>query len=476
MSAPPVVINTPPAAPASTLPNRSSRTLDGKSDVSYPYSPLDGAEGLSVQVASMQSVGYQGGGERELIPEIIQASLTQLGHNANGQIVYTTCNLSSLSLSNIAALAPYIHLQKVILDSNFVASLSALSGCSSLVHVSAANNSLTSQVFKDLIRSSNTLEYLDVSNNQLFDLNGLAGFRYLRTLKVAGNSLTKIVASDFATLKSLSVLVVSGNNITQIEANAFTPCPIRSLNASQNGLSDLAPFLTLKETLSMLSVASNNIMHFDALSVMSRLHTLDLAGNNAYDIAEVYSLAKLPLLRTVSLANNPLCSIHESSKVSNDDDDAASDIVQPDEPSVGAGGGGDDAAVILSRRSIAADDLRAREISRSRRQQASLSSAQMYASPDDDLAALTPQEEDKIQFLTADVNAQYRLRVLWRAPNITELDGMNVSAEELSHAKKLEGGATREARAAARAKFITSGGSVAFALRQQNRHRDAPNM
>ena len=436
---------------------------------------LDSAYAMSMEVGQ-----GDGGNGRALIPEIVQASLSGLGHNSEGRIVYTTVSLASLSLISIDILAQYPFLQKVVVDHNQLSSLKALALCRSLTYVSAVSNQLTSDVFDDLEASSVTLEYLDVTNNMLDNLQGLHKLRYLRTFRVDENKLTKITSDEMSQSRSLSVFSFSNNEVSHIDEDAFANTPIRSLNANQNHLSDLSPFMTLKGTVSTLSCANNNIMHFECITALRRLHTLDLSGNNAYDIGEVHALAQLPLLRTVSLISNPLCSLHDTSVPQDDSDDAASDIVQPDEPAAGATPAKPEPNAKSpppKPKLIGSDGLKPKDIgNRKQRQDAKITSLKMFVNEEDDIAALTPQEEDKIQFLTADSESQYRLRVLWRAPNITHLDDRAVDPAELAHAKKLEGGATRENRLNARTNFLTSGGSAAFALRQANRHRDAPTL
>ena len=65
-------------------------------------------------------------GPRSLEKEIIQASLSGLGHNENGAMIYTTVTLSSLSLVDIDAVAPFVNLQKVLLDNNHLTTLTPL--------------------------------------------------------------------------------------------------------------------------------------------------------------------------------------------------------------------------------------------------------------------------------------------------------------------------------------------------------------
>jgi hypothetical protein len=159
-----------------------------------------------------------------------------------------------------------------------------------------------------------------------------------------------------------------------------------------------------------------------------------------YDQAELLYLSAVPTLREVSLIGNPLCNlshgIHEAI-----DDDAASDIVAED---------------LIQGASL--------------KDQLSHSQSLEPAAKQNSLFSKTPEEDDEEELARLSLEQQYRLSVLWKAPNVTSLDGVPVSPQELTMAKNLQGGADRALRQRVKGKFLATSanaaGSAANTLRK----------
>jgi Leucine-rich repeat (LRR) protein len=383
-------------------------------------------------------------GSKTLEKEIIWASLSGLGHNDRGLVVYTTCALSSLSLSNIEALSGYPFLQRVVLDNNHLTTLQPLQHAPSLLSVSAAYNKLDQSVFKHLRASSSTLEKLDLSFNQLTSLDGVGAFPYLTEFHASNNAIKSITRGQLEGLRSLSEVVLQENHIGNVDADAFRKCRMRHLNLSKNEITDLKFVLRLQETLATLNVADNNVMHFEPIVHLTLLSTLDLSGNNIYDQTELLMLAKVPTLREVGLIGNPLCSLsHGIHDVL--DDDAASDVVLEDVPPPKKDNAAEQEA---ARKTIVPAPI----------------SKERAAPP---VVDQSPEEEDSGELNQLSLEQQYRLLVLWKAPNIYKLDGVNVTPEELTLSKNLKGGADRTHRQEVKSKFlIGASGSAANSLRK----------
>lgn len=381
---------------------------------------------------------------RPLEKEVIWASLSTLGHNEQGLAVYTTCSLSSLCLSNIDALSAYPFLQKVVLDNNQLTTLQPLQYATSLLSVSAAHNKLDSSVFKHLLASASSLEKLDVSFNQITTLNGIGSFPYLCEVNASNNLIKEVTRGQLENLRSLSKVALNENHITVIDPEAFARSSIRHLNISKNEITDLRYVLPLSGTLATLNASDNNIMHFDGVVNLTLLASLDLSGNNIYDQTELLFLAKVPTLREVGLIGNPLCSLsHGIHDIV--DDDAASDVVAND--------------VAAPKRDTPSSQEKARKVI-----VAAPISKERAAPP---VVDQTPEEEDEEEFNRLSLEQQYRLMVLFKAPNVSILDGIVVTPQEITMSKNLKGGADRAHRQEVKTKFlVTASGSAANSLRK----------
>lgn len=404
-------------------------------------SELDEQQVIQALLATKGTAGHDA---KPLEKEVIWASLSGLGHNDRGLVVYTTCALSSLSLANIDALAAYPFLQRVVLDNNQLTTLQPLQHAASLLSLSAAYNKLDQSTFKFLRASSSTLEKIDLSFNKLTSLDGVGAFPYLTEFHASNNGVKSITRGQFEGLRSLTTVVLQENQIATVDADAFAKCNVRHLNLSKNELTELKFVNRIQGSLATLNVADNNVMHFEPIVNLSLLSTLDLSGNNIYDQAELLMLAKVPALREVGLIGNPLCSLsHGIHDVL--DDDAASDVVLDDVPP--------------PKRDTPAEQQAARKTI-----VAAPISKERAAPP---VVDQSPEEEDDGELNSLSLEQQYRLIVLHKAPNIVKLDGVDVTPQELTLSKNLKGGADRTHRQEAKSKFLVSAsGSAASTLRK----------
>lgn len=133
-------------------------------------------------------------GDKPLLDSVYSTSLRVLGHNTSGQVIFTTSHLAQLGLTSLQPLAVLgSQLQRIILDNNALESLEDLRYCHSLVHLSAASNKLEHEkVFKYLVQSANSLNYLNLADNRLTSLAGVEKLRFLVTLLVDKNQLTTL--------------------------------------------------------------------------------------------------------------------------------------------------------------------------------------------------------------------------------------------------------------------------------------------
>ncbi len=386
---------------------------------------------------------------RSLVKDVVCASLSGLGHNEKGHVVYTTLNLTSLSLGDIAILQSYPFLQRVHLDGNQLTSLSPLREAASLIHVSASHNKLKDDVFDAFVSSAKSLESLDLSFNQITSCSsGVRKYSFLQELRLAHNCITTIRKGDVDGMKSLRVVDVSNNQLTSIDTDAFASTPVTHLNVSLNELTEISFVLPVAATLTWVDASDNNMMHFEEVQKLSKLTTLLLAGNNTYDNSEILNLAKLPMLRELSLIGNPLCNLSHGINEPLDDD-AGSDVVAADEAEKSGGASTGARRKAKQAHAPAASETQARPA--------------VGAATNTDK---TPDEEDAEEFAGLSLEQQYRLTILWRVPIITVLDGKAVTPQEVTLANNLQGGADRDKRSAARTKYLTAAaGSATNAIR-----------
>lgn len=166
--------------------------------------------------------------------------------------------------------------------------------------------------------AAGTLHDLDLSGNQIASLpNGemLGRFRSLRTLDLSHNRLLQLEEGVFSPLIRLTELDLSHNSDIRTEPDLRALAGIedqlddlRLDNTSLSGLRQM-PLSNLKK----LSVADNSLPGIppELLVNMSRLRDFDLSGNDLTSIPVLIS--KLPVLRRLSLARNPLTQIGNAS-------------------------------------------------------------------------------------------------------------------------------------------------------------------
>lgn len=166
--------------------------------------------------------------------------------------------------------------------------------------------------------AASTLHDLDLSGNQIAALpNGelLGRFRSLRTLDLSHNRLLQLEEGVFAPLIRLTQLDLSHNPDIRMESDlrplAGLEDQLDHLNLDNTSLAGLRqmPLFNLR----ILSIAGNSLPTLPAeLAVnLSRLRDLDLNKNDFTTIPVL--IGRLPNLRRLNLAHNPLSQISNSS-------------------------------------------------------------------------------------------------------------------------------------------------------------------
>lgn len=272
---------------------------------------------LSLDVASLQPSGgpaasgptttHENTEEVALTREVVRQSLSLLGHNRDGHIVYTQCLLAGRQLRCIALLGNYRHLQRITLDHNQLRSLTPLRALDSLVYLSATHNELDASVFSDLCSSSCTLERLYLDHNKLDSLDGLQQLPYLIDFGASHNVVNQMLASHFASLSSLMRLDLSANCVAHVEPHCFDGArQVRCLLLSHNAVEDLCFTAYLTDNLDTLLVAHNNVRHIGSpITACKALVHLDLSWNHLLNLEELQGLREVITLRQLGMIGNP---------------------------------------------------------------------------------------------------------------------------------------------------------------------------
>ncbi|RNF17020.1 leucine-richcontaining protein 23 [Trypanosoma conorhini] len=245
--------------------------------------------------------------ENPLTTDVLVASLDSLTHNAMGYLVYARSNLSSHRLTSIEMLGTYKYLQRISLNDNMLDSLKPLRGICCLVHLSAANNKLTNEVFDDLAPSGNTLEKLNLDRNRLTSLRGLHQLPFLMDFRAGENQVEELVNGDFCSLHSLTRLDLRSNKVRHIQLNTFATCgTVRSLNLSHNEVEKAQFVVYLSNSLETLDLGNNKIKKLDGFDVLRELVDLQLVNNGIESWTELETLSGLINLRHLAIQGNPL--------------------------------------------------------------------------------------------------------------------------------------------------------------------------
>lgn len=158
------------------------------------------------------------------------------------------------------------------------------------------------------LESALNLEYLDLSENTLRNLEPLTNLISLRTLNLRSNAVTNL--SALSALVNLEKLDLGYNSIISL-APLATCGKLAWLDVSHNALSTLAAVDSLPE-LTHFSANHNGLTDVSILGMCTNLVELDISNNAISNISALASLSKLEML---SFARN---SVTELPKFSQD--------------------------------------------------------------------------------------------------------------------------------------------------------------
>lgn len=195
-------------------------------------------------------------------PSLRSLSLSQTG---------PTCEAS---LDDLSALAQLPALSELSLDGQGLTNLSALVGLRALTLLSLNDNALSAADLQALGELP-TLSDLRLRDNDLTSLSFLTNVPWIRRLDLSGNDLENL--NGVPALTSLEVLAAARNHLTSL-TQVGALAQLRELDVSENEIQDLAP-LSGVSALFFLNARSNQILSVQPLLTLPHLQTLILDEN-----------------------------------------------------------------------------------------------------------------------------------------------------------------------------------------------------
>lgn len=244
----------------------------------------------------------------------VPGALDCLGYFPNLRVL----SLCECGLSDLSPLSVCGKLECLDLSENRIASLQGLAGLPSLERLTLRGNSI---VDLSPLGSLTSLARLDLGANAISDIAPLRACDKLESLWLDSNKLADI--SAVGSLTRLTELDISGNSITDIGAlstcaalqtlncssngieriDALASCPdLVSFSGEKNKISDISPLAGLLR-LNVLNLSENVLQNADALAGCRSLQTLDLSKNSLKNIAK---LAQLQNLTELNIEKNKI--------------------------------------------------------------------------------------------------------------------------------------------------------------------------
>ena len=155
----------------------------------------------------------------------------------------------------------------------------------------------------EILSLSDSLEILDLSNNQLTSLP--KEFAKLKKLKIifASNNCFETLPEVLGQCDNLEMVGFKSNNINQVPRNSL-PTKLRWLILTDNRIEVLPDSLGERPRLQKLALAGNRLTSLP--STLSQLRTLELVRISANNLTECPDqLLRLPKLAWLAFAGNP---------------------------------------------------------------------------------------------------------------------------------------------------------------------------
>ena len=203
----------------------------------------------------------------------------------------TVLNAFKRGIEDLTGLAYAVNLQELILTSNQISNINALSDLEALQILEIDNNQISDM---SAVANLTKLEWLSIGSaefggNPVSDISPVANLTNLKLFSFSNNQVIDITPIE--NLTGLQLLVFWNNAVSDITPVANLT-NLETLSFVNNDVSDLDPLANLKE-LELLQFAGNHVENINALANLEKLERLSFHGNRVKDISPLGSLTNL---------------------------------------------------------------------------------------------------------------------------------------------------------------------------------------
>lgn len=196
-------------------------------------------------------------------------------------------DISSKEIKNLKGISNFSNLENLNTSNNKISNDSEIKYLTKLKTLNCSNNELNNSYTS--IEQIPTLENLDISGNNIKDLNSLSNY-------------IDYMTKNRKTIK-LSTLILANNQITDIQTLSKLTT-LQNINISNNQLNDINNIST-NTGITTFNMSGNNIEDISVLSKLANLKTLNISNNLIQDISPISNLA----LTTLDISGNRIVNI-----------------------------------------------------------------------------------------------------------------------------------------------------------------------
>ncbi|GLG98177.1 Toll-like receptor 6 [Gryllus bimaculatus] len=258
--------------------------------------------------------------------DLYSLQILNLDHNSIDVIAEgafsTLSNLHALTLSHnqLTLIQPYHFtglyvLNQLFLSNNRIKDLHphTFENCTNLQDLGLSANELT-EVPKAVGRLR-FLKSLDLGENRITKLSPAAfeGLDQLYGLRLIDNAIMNVSRDDFSPLQSLQILNLARNRLRHVEAGAFSATPtLHALRLDGNRLADLGGLLADLPALIWLNVSDNGVQRFDYAMLPRSLEWLDMHKNLVSELADKYGARASLQIKMLDASFNKLSEVDDN--------------------------------------------------------------------------------------------------------------------------------------------------------------------
>ncbi|CAH0719919.1 unnamed protein product, partial [Brenthis ino] len=207
-------------------------------------------------------------------------------------------------------------LNQLFLDGNRITrvDLRSFENITKLHDLGLSGNQLTE--VPEAIKTLRFLTSLDLGMNKITKVTTtqFEGLDDLYGLRLVGNKIQKISKDTFSALPSLQILNLALNNIDQIDDGAFASNQqLKAIGLDGNKLVDLKGIFTNTQPLVWLNVSNNELLWFDYSNIPTNIEWLDMHDNKIEKLEDTFGVKETCNVKMLDVSNNKLKNIDEFS-------------------------------------------------------------------------------------------------------------------------------------------------------------------